>query len=77
MNPGAKSAAATGQAGAICLILLWAIWKFGGVDVPQEVAISFVIAFSPIVHGFMTWVERRIGVDIVPNGEPKTIEAKP
>lgn len=71
MNSGVKAAAAVGQAAAICQVLLWAIWQSTGLAIPQEVSIPFVVGFAPVIHGLMSWVEKRTGVDIVANGNGK------
>lgn len=69
MSPAIKATAAVGQAGALCQVLLWAIWKSTGLEIPQEVSIPFVIGVSPIIHGIMSWFEARTGIDIVANGK--------
>ena len=69
MNPAVKAnAAATGQAGGLCLILLWLVWKVWGLEIPQEVSIPFVMTFSPIFAGVLNWLEQKTGIDIVANG---------
>lgn len=75
MNGAVKTTAAVGQSVALCQILLWVIWKATGVVIPQEVSLPFIVAFSPIIHAIMTAIEKRLGIDIVPNGA--TTETKP
>ena len=76
MNPAVKATAAVGQAGALCQVLLWLIWKIWGIDIPQEVSIPFVIGVSPIIHGILSWIENRTGIDVSANGNGNQ-EVKP
>jgi hypothetical protein len=70
MNPSqATAAGAGGVAGALGIIVVWAL-SLGHVEVPPEVALAFSVVLTPLVH----WAGLRLGTTKA--DKPPVVETK-
>lgn len=67
-NPIAQGTAAGGTSLAGCVLILWFLWKFFGLEFPAEVSAAFVTFVSPMIHALMLRLEKSTQADIDGSG---------
>ena len=68
-GPIATGTAAGGTSLAGCVLILWLLWKYLGIEFPPEVSAAFVTFMTPIVHAVLLKFERATSLDVNGNGK--------
>lgn len=72
-NPSA--ATSSGSSVGVNVLLVWALWQFWGINLPNEVAIALTGIVTMLFHFTLKLIENRYGVDL--DGQPNHPQEPP
>lgn len=65
----ATAAGSVGIAASINIVVSWALWKWLGVDLPNDVAIASTNIMGAIIHMIVRMFEKRMNIDLDGDGD--------